>query len=183
VKQLKRITPEEARYYVEIERGDPWKWSKAVAYCLVPTRDPELAAEGGWEDFVYYGEGILDPTLSVRKPEWVYVLVNKSLPGVCKVGMTTTTVAQRVREINSATGVITPWIPVYRYECINSYTLEQAVHEELESLGYRLNPNREGFEVQSEVAIQTIERLADKLTVGPREFAPPTQNQSEREQP
>jgi hypothetical protein len=68
--------------------------------------------------------------------------------------------------------VITPWIPVYRYECINSYALEQAVHAELERLGYRVNPNREGFEITSEMAIQTIERLADKLTVVPREFQP-----------
>lgn len=171
MKRIKYVTPEDSRYYVEIERDDPSKFNKAVAYTLKPAKDPKLQAEGGWEDFVYLAAGIVDPTYSVRKSEWVYVLVNKSVPNICKVGMTTTTVAQRVKEINSATGVITPWIPVYRYECINSYELEQAVHAELENLGYRVNPNREGFEVPSEVAIQTIERLADKLTVGPRDFA------------
>lgn len=176
MRKLKYVSPEAARYYVEIERDDPQRWSKAVAYTLKPSVDPKLVAEGGWEDYVYLAAGITDPTYSVRKSEWVYVLVNKSVPGICKVGMTTTTVTQRVKEINSATGVITPWIPVYRYECLNSRELEQAVHAELQSLGYRVNPNREGFEVPSEVAIQTIERLADKLTVGPKDFRPTSED-------
>lgn len=172
MRKLKLISKEESRYYIEIDRSDPYRWTKTVAYTLTEAKDPHLAAQGGWEDVTYWGEGILDPTLSVRKPEWVYVLVNKSMPGICKIGMTTTSVTQRVRELNSATGVITPWIPVYKWECINSLVLEQAVHLELERLGYRVNPNREGFEVPSEVAIATIERLAEKLTVGPRDFGP-----------
>lgn len=183
MKQLKRITPEEARYYIKVESDDAFRWSKTVAMTLTPTKDPKLAEEGGWEDVTYYAKGILDPTLSVQKPEWVYVLVNKGVPGICKVGMTTTSVRQRVHEINSATGVITPWIAVYKYECINSLTLEQAVHAELQSLGYRVNPRREGFEVPSEVAIATIERLGEKLTVAPGEFALPTQGENDRTQP
>lgn len=172
MRTLKRISPEEAKYYIPIDRSDPFRWSKTVAYTLTPTQDPRLAEAGGWEDITYYGEGILDPTLSVRKPEWVYVLVNKSMPGICKIGMTTTSVRQRVEEINSATGVITPWIPVYRYECINSLTLEQAVHLELQRLGYRVNPRREGFEISSNEAIRIIEELGEKLTVRPKEFKP-----------
>lgn len=172
MKGLKRITPEEARYYVPVEQDDPFRWSKTVAFTRTPSTDPKLPAEEGWEDVKYYAKGILDPTLSVHKPEWVYVLVNKGVPGICKIGMTTTSVRQRVHEINSATGVITPWIAVYKYECINSLTLEQAVHLELQNLGYRVNPRREGFEVPSEVAIKTIERLGEKLTVGPDDFRP-----------
>lgn len=172
MRKLKRITPEEAQYYIEIDRSDPFRWSKTVAYTLTPTQDPRLAADGDWDDVTYYCEGILDPTLSVRKPEWVYVLVNKSMPGICKIGMTTTSVRQRVHEINSATGVITPWIPVYQYECINSLTLEQAVHLELQRLGYRVNPRREGFEIPSSEAIKVIERLGSELTIRPKEFKP-----------
>jgi hypothetical protein len=107
----------------------------------------------------------MDPTDSVYSPEFVYVLVNKGIPGICKIGMTTTSVNQRVKEINSATGVITPWFPVYKYKCLNSRILEQAVHERLESLGYRVNPKREGFEIKSADAIKTIEELGESLTV------------------
>ena len=168
-KRLKLIAPSETGSYVRLTgREHDWH-GKAVAYCLVPSADPVRAAEG-WEDVSYYMEGLVDPSLSARPPEWVYVLVNKGMPGICKIGMTTTSVPQRVREINSATGVITPWFAVYQYKCINSYALEQAVHRYLEDLGYRVNPNREGFEIRSDVAIQVIEHIADQLTVRPKEF-------------
>ena len=172
MRKLKQINLDQAHSYVKLDRDDPYLHSRAVAYTLVPSSDPRFDGESGWEDMVYFGQGVVDPTLSNRRSEWVYVLVNKSMPGICKVGMTTTSVRQRVHEINSATGVITPWVCVYRYECINSLVLEQAVHRELESLGHRVNPNREGFNVSSELAIQTIERLGDKLTVVPGEFVP-----------
>lgn len=87
------------------------------------------------------------------------------MPGICKIGMTTTSVSQRVKEINSATGVITPWFPVYKYPCLNSRVLEQAVHQKLELMGYRVNPKREGFEIKSNQAIEVIEELAKNLTV------------------
>jgi len=166
---VKRITPEETKYYVRLTRNEHNWHGKAVAYTMLPSSDPVRAAEG-WEDLEYYMEGILDPSYSSKPPEWVYVLVNKGVPGICKIGMTTTSVPQRVREINSATGVITPWFAVYQYKCINSYALEQAVHQHFEDLGYRVNPNREGFEIPSDMAIQIIEALGERLTVHPQEF-------------
>ena len=167
---MKHISPEEAHYYVKLDKPDPYKMRKAVAYTLTPCDEPGFE---GWEDVTYYGEGILDPTLSIRKPEWVYVLVNKSIPGICKIGMTTNTVDERVKEINQATGVITPWFPVFKYKCINSRLLEKAVHEHLEARGYRVNPRREGFEISSNIAVQIIEELGEKLTVVPKDFDTP----------
>ena len=168
---MKHITPEEAHYYVKLDKPDPYKMRKAVAYTLTPSKDPGFE---GWEDVTYYSEGILDPTLSIKKPEWVYVLVNKSIPGICKIGMTTTSVTQRVREINYATGVITPWFPVFKYKCINSKILEKAVHEHLEKLGYRVNPKREGFEIPSNIAIEVVKQFGEKLTVRPKDFDTPS---------
>lgn len=169
MRKIRHITPEEAENYVRLT-GKEWNWhSKAVAYTLLPSSDPQKAAEG-WEDFTYYSEGIMDPTLSARDPEWVYVLANKGVPGICKIGMTTTSVPQRVKEINSATGVITPWFEIYKYKCINSRVLEQAVHQRLEELGYRVNPKREGFEIRSDMAIAVIDEMGEKLTVRPRDF-------------
>jgi hypothetical protein len=161
---MKRITPDQAHYYVKLTGEDPRKMEKAVAFTLTDSGEP------GWQDVTYYGDGILDPTSSIKKPEWVYVLVNKSIPGICKIGMTTTSVNQRVKEINSATGVITPWFPVFKYKCINSLILEKAVHDNLANLGYRVNPKREGFEIDSNTAINLIKELGDKLTVTPKDF-------------
>jgi hypothetical protein len=165
---MKRITPDLTHFYIKLEDSDPYRCRKAVAFTLTPSKEPEFK---GWEDVTYYGEGILDPTLSIRKPEWVYVLVNKSIPGICKIGMTTTSVNQRVKEINYATGVITPWFPVFKYKCINSRVLETEVHQYLENLGYRVNPKREGFEIPSNMAIEVIKELGDKLTVTPKDFS------------
>jgi hypothetical protein len=165
---MKRITPDLTHFYIKLEDSDPYRCRKAVAFTLTPSKEPEFK---GWEDVTYYGEGILDPTLSIRKPEWVYVLVNKSIPGICKIGMTTTSVNQRVKEINYATGVITPWFPVFKYKCINSRVLETEVHQYLENLGYRVNPKREGFEIPSNMAIEVIKELGDRLTVTPKDFS------------
>lgn len=154
-----RITPEEAHFYIKLDPGPTTMCSRAVAFTLTPCTEPGWE---GWEDVTYYGESIFDASGAIRKPEWVYVLVNKSMPGVCKIGMTTTTVRQRVDEINSATGVITPWFPVYSYKCVNAYILEQEVHTELEKSGFRINPRREGFEITSNDAIALIEKLGQR---------------------
>ena len=152
---LHRISKEESKFYIQLPPGNV---HRAIAYTLTPI-------EEGWERVEYYGESIFDPTGSIRKPEWVYVLVNRDIPGVCKIGMTTTSVEQRVREINSATGVISPWFPVYKYKCVNSRYLERDVHSYLEQKGFRANPNREGFYIDSRTAQEVIELLGIRYQV------------------
>lgn len=159
---MERISIDQTKYFVKIQKGDPLTCRKAVAFTLTPCQDDGWE---GWEDVTYYQEGIMDPTDSVQKVEWVYVLVNSGVPGICKIGMTTTSVDQRVKEINSATGVITPWFPVYRYKCLNSRMLEQEVHKRLSDLGFRVNPKREGFEIRSDQATSIIEDIAKHMTV------------------
>lgn len=152
---IKRITQEESQYYIRLDGEYPGKMQRAVAFTLTGIGD-------GWERVDYFGESIFDPTGSIRKPEWVYILVNKDIPGVCKIGMTTISVEQRCREINSATGVISPWFPIYRYKCVNSYFLEQDVHKYLQDKGYRVAKNREGFYIDSQTAIEVIETLGER---------------------
>ena len=153
---MKRITQEEANRYRKLDTENISSLSHAVAFTLTPCTEEGYE---GWEDITYYGDAIQDPSHGFKKPEWVYVLVNKSMPGICKIGMTTTSVAQRTQEINSATGVITPWYPVYSYKCSNSHMLEQDIHRYLERRGHRINPNREGFDIDSNTAIDVIESL------------------------
>ena len=156
---MKRITEEQSRYYVPLDtNNDKNALNRAVAYTVVPEQD-------GWDSVHYFGEAILDPTGSVRKPQWVYVLVNSGMPGVCKIGMTTTSVDQRTREINASTGVITPWFSVYKHKCVNAKAIEQEVHKRLESFGKRVNKKREGFECTTELAIATIKEIADNYQI------------------
>ena len=156
---LKKISKEDAHFHMKLDHEDPTMLGRAIAFTLTPCEEPGYE---GWEEITYYGESVYDASGAIRKPEWVYVLVNKSSPGICKIGMTTTSVTQRVNEINSATGVITPWYPVYSYKCVNSYYLEQEVHKYLEDKGHRINPRREGFDIDSNTAILIIEELGVK---------------------
>lgn len=130
---------------------------EVVAYTLTPdTQNP------GWELVTYYGRAWVDSTRIPHSPHYIYILVNPSVPGICKIGFTTTTVYQRVKEINSATGVITPWYPVFSYKCPNGRMLEQEIHDYLEDIGVRVNSNREGFAIDSDNARIIIEEIGKK---------------------
>ena len=149
---MKRLTLDQAQYHVYLPPSSNQLCQRAIGFTLTPLGD-------GWEQVNYYGDAIFDPSGGIRKPEWVYILVNKDIPGVCKIGMTTTSVEQRTREINSSTGVISPWFPVFRYKCVNAYYLEQDVHQYLQERGYRVSTKREGFYIDSKSAADIIEAL------------------------
>lgn len=152
-----RITQEETVNYrkLDVEQDLYASMHKAIAFTVEPFDDY-------WENVTYYGAGFKDPTGSPIKANWVYVLVNPGIADVCKIGFTTTSVSQRVHEINSATGVIHPWYPVFSFKCPNGRMLEEEVHEYLEDRGVRVNPKREGFSISSEDAIKIIQELGEK---------------------
>ena len=156
---MEQLTHDEAKKYrkLDTERDLHRSMYHAIAYTLTPIPDSP-----GWEEITYYSYALLDPTDTIKKPEYVYILVNPSVPGICKIGFTTTTVYQRVGEINSATGVITPWYPVFSYKCPDGRMLERDIHEYLAMCGKRVNPNREGFQISSDEARVIIEKLGKK---------------------
>lgn len=149
---MKRVTQEEAHYYVKLPSG---KASKADAFTLIDEGN-------GWESVVYLACAVLDPTGAVRAPEYVYVLVNKSVPNMVKIGMTTNTPTQRANEISRATGVATPWVPVFEFRCFRSDLLEAEVHEYFHT--HRVNKHREMFAIDSHTAQRVIEELGYKYS-------------------
>lgn len=156
---LTRINPEEIQFYTKLDGGES---KYATHYALVPSTDPNFPIEKGWEDVLYLKEPVMDASGGVRPTEYVYVLVNKSMPGMVKIGMTTTNPIKRAREISRATGVPTPWIPVWWLNCYASGILEKRVHEYLSQ--YRVSKDREMFEVTSTTAQQVIEELGKDFT-------------------
>lgn len=149
---MKYVTPEESRYYIRLSIG---KAHQADAFTRIPSDD-------GWDDVIYLAEALLDSSGAVRKPEYVYVLVNKSVPNMVKIGMTTNTPDERARQISAATGVATPWIPVFSYKCYRSDLLEAEVHEYFNE--QRVSSNREMFSIDSITAQQVIETLGEKYS-------------------
>ena len=156
---MKRITQQEAQQYRKLDPQVTFKYSmrEAIAYTLTPdTNNP------GWDEITYYGTSWIDPTNTPQNPHYIYILVNPSVPGVSKIGYTTTTVYDRTRQINAATGVIAPWYPVFSYKCPNGRLLEQEIHNHLEQIGVRVNPNREGFIIDTGSARTIIESIGKK---------------------
>jgi len=149
---MKRVTSEESHYYIKLK---PHQMRKADAFTL-------LKEEGGWDTVVYLANAVLDPSGAVRAPEYVYVLVNKSVPNMVKIGMTTSTPDQRARQISAATGVPTPWIPVYSFQCYRSDLLEEEIHQYFSA--YRVNTHREMFAIDSHTAQKVIEDLGYKYS-------------------
>lgn len=149
---MKRVTPEESHYYIKLH---PHQSRKADAFTLLDDGD-------GWERVIYLANAVLDPSGAVRAPEYVYVLVNKSVPNMVKIGMTTNTPDERARQISQATGVVTPWIPIYSFQCYRSDLLEAEIHHHLRE--HRISYKREMFAVDSHTAQRVIEELGYKYS-------------------
>ena len=163
---MKRITIEEAKSHRVLTHEYLRRngMHNVTAFTLTP-----IQYEPGWEQVTYYGKRYTDPLLDTNnnpnRPHYIYILINPSIPGICKVGYTTTTVYDRVKQINSATGVITPWDPVFSYKCSDGRALEREIHEELERTGIRVNPKREGFAIDTDSARYIIERLGKNYKI------------------
>jgi hypothetical protein len=112
------------------------------------------------------GHSIPDQVFSVgQTPEsygsgsqgYVYVMVNPSLPDMVKIGMTTKDPNERAKELSTATGVPTPFMLVFYKPFIDCYSTEQRIHQFLEDKGYRVNNNREFFNIPTKLAIDVVQ--------------------------
>ncbi len=84
----------------------------------------------------------------------IYVLQNTSVPGVFKIGFTERSVADRLNEINSSPGVISPWQVRDFWFTKNPYAAEQEIHRRLND--FRVENNREGFAISFDAARDVI---------------------------
>jgi len=151
-KNMKYVTPEESHYYIKLNyhqhhKADAFTW---------------ITGDDGWDHVYYLANAILDPTGNVRPTEYVYVLVNKTVPNMVKIGMTTNTPTERARQISQATGVAVPWVPIFEYKCYRSDLLEAEVHEHLKE--HRVNIHREMFAVDTFTAQKVINELGYKYS-------------------
>lgn len=92
----------------------------------------------------------------------VYVLSNRAMPGLVKIGMTTRTeLDARLKELYT-TGVPVPFDVEYACEvkASNCAKLEKALHKAFEP--NRININREFFEIKKEQAIAILEIFNEK---------------------
>jgi len=153
---MKRITIEEAKKYIPCKEDYISKGGgKAEYFTLTPLDD-------GWEKVTYYTARKLSMYINREGDydSWVYVLSNASQPGLLKIGYTKNTPDERARQISNATGVALPYKVEWAFHCYDGFGLEQEVHHKLDS--YRVNNNREFFQISLEEAKKTVEELGER---------------------
>lgn len=93
----------------------------------------------------------------------IYILTNPAFPNYLKIGKTTRSTNERVKELSSSTGVPHEFNIAYEIRCTDCDEAEKLVHQQLEK--YRISKSREFFNVNLENAISLINTIAfDQLT-------------------
>lgn len=85
---------------------------------------------------------------------YVYILSNRSNPRLLKIGYTERTVEQRVKKINSTTGILEPYGVRAVWVVQNARQVERAVHEALAD--HRVRADREFFELPYDTAFKIV---------------------------
>jgi len=155
---LTRITPKEAEDYIPLKEN---YGNTDIEYAEFFTLTPSKMGKG-WENVTYYS-GKKRGLYSNKGDgdQWVYVLSNPSTPGLLKIGYTKQTPEERCKQISSATGVALPYKVEWAYKCFNGETVERQVHHKLKS--YRVNNNKEFFQINLEEAKEVINLIGNKL--------------------
>jgi hypothetical protein len=85
---------------------------------------------------------------------FIYILSTRSQPRILKIGMTRRTVEERVKEINSATGVMVPYGVRAAWRVDDALEVEREIHLLLAE--YRVRIDREFFEIEFNEASRLI---------------------------
>lgn len=88
---------------------------------------------------------------------WLYYLSTREQRDIAKIGMTTRTVEERVREINSATGVLNPYGVRACWRVSDPRSAERLVHAALRP--HRIRADREFFRIDYRHARELVDRL------------------------
>jgi hypothetical protein len=96
----------------------------------------------------------------------VYILINEAMPGLIKIGRTTTSVQQRIAELNHPSGIPLPFTCYYAARVADSVMVEKKMHEAFGD--HRLREKREFFTLSPHRAQAALE-LAAIEDVTPRE--------------
>ncbi|HEY3982907.1 GIY-YIG nuclease family protein [Cedecea sp.] len=105
-----------------------------------------------------------------RMTGWVYIMSNEYMPGIFKIGMTTTSPETRAKELSSATGVPFPFKVEAAYHCQDPSYSEKELHDYLSE--YRINDSREFFKADLSEIKQFCEELCDvEVGTGVEELA------------
>lgn len=98
---------------------------------------------------------------------WVYILSTREQPNILKIGMTRRSISQRVKEINSATGVLIPFSARHVFRVKHATDAEREIFALLNQ--YRLRSDREFFEIPFNKAVTLINEYLAKTQMRQRQ--------------
>jgi hypothetical protein len=96
--------------------------------------------------------------LSAVSEGFVYILMNSSMPGLVKIGLTEDTSEARAASLSSASGVPTRFTVVYDELVSDCRQVEARMHERFRE--YRVSERREFFRVPKKTAIKALQEEA-----------------------
>jgi len=114
--------------------------------------------------FISLQYDVLLDTISSMSSGFIYVLVNKSMPGLLKIGFTTDSAYKRAKALSKPTGVPSEFRVLFSLPVIFCHQVEKNVHCDLAE--YRSNKNREFFDCDPLMALDVIERNIDQINAG-----------------
>jgi hypothetical protein len=97
--------------------------------------------------------------------EIIYVLTNEAMPGYVKIGRSSTSLEQRIRELNSSTAVPLPFTAFYACSVKDSKFVEHQLHDAFDD--NRINPRREFFHIAPERVVAAL-KLAEIEDLTPK---------------
>ena len=155
---MERITIEKAKQFIPLEEDFT---NKTIEDCPYFTLTPSSRGEG-WETVTYYTARKVNMYANKDGDfdSWVYILSNPTMPNMYKIGYTKNTPDERAKQISNATGVALPYKVEWAFHCYDGFGLEQEVHHKLSE--YRVNGNREFFQISLEEAKETVKELGSR---------------------
>lgn len=97
--------------------------------------------------------------------EIVYILTNEAMSGYVKIGRTSTSLEQRIRELNSSTSVPLPFTAFYACTVKDAPFVEHQLHDAFDDS--RINPRREFFRIAPERVVAAL-KLAEIENITPK---------------
>ncbi|MCX6757628.1 MAG: GIY-YIG nuclease family protein [Candidatus Nomurabacteria bacterium] len=97
--------------------------------------------------------------------EIIYILTNEAMPGYVKIGKTSTSLEQRIRELSGSTSVPLPFTCFYACTVKDSNFVEHQLHDAFDN--NRINPRREFFKIEPERVVSAL-KLAEIENITPK---------------
>ena len=152
---IKRISEDVAHTYIPV--SEDFTGSEPTFFTL--TSDP---SDPEWDIVTYYTarRQNLYENREGDGDSWVYVLSNKTMPNLVKIGYTDKTPDKRAEQVSRGTGVPVKFSVEFAFRCFNAHALEYEIHKYLDQ--YRVNNDREFFQLTVDEAKEAIQKLGQR---------------------